>query len=293
MTAIVFALFAAGCNAVSVTTRHIASTADPNRPAGWRLVGYLLTNPQWLAGWAAQIGAFLCQAIALHGGAVSVVQPLLVTELVIELVLRRVWIRQTITPAAWTGALVTCVGLAVFIVAAEPRGGNPVPVAGQWASAIAACVAVVVLLTMLAARGSPSRRAALLASAAAVTWALEATFIKTATDTLAQSGVAGMFARWPVYAVAAGGAIGVVLEQAALQAGPLRVSQPLGVIIDPVVSIALSVVLFGESFVMDPGVLTAAAIGFCAICAGVVVLTQTVPPTLQPDAAEPPRARSG
>ena len=32
---------------------------------------------------------------------------------------------------------------------------------------------------------------------------------------------------------------------------------------------------------MDPGVLSVAAIGFCATCAGVVVLTQSVPLTLQ------------
>ena len=45
---IVFALLAALCNAVSVTTRHIASVADPHRSAGWRLIIYLLRNPMWL-----------------------------------------------------------------------------------------------------------------------------------------------------------------------------------------------------------------------------------------------------
>ena len=72
---------------------------------------------------------------------------------------------------------------------------------------------------------------------------------------------------WPVYAVAVGGAAGVIIEQAALQSGPLRVSQPLLVIIDPIVSIALSVWLFGEYFVVSPAVLTAAAAGFVVMCA--------------------------
>ena len=75
--------------------------------------------------------------------------------------------------------------------------------------------------------GSPGRRAALRGSAAGVMWALEATFIKSMTDDAAQGGLAGLFTHWAVYAVAVGGAAGVVLEQAALQAGPLRVSQPL------------------------------------------------------------------
>jgi hypothetical protein len=280
---IVFALLAALCNAVSVIARHIASTADPDRPTGRQLVFYLLRSPQWLAGWGAQIAAFAFQALALHTGQVSVVQPLLVTELVLALVLRRVWIHQSIAAAAWGGAAAACAGLAVFIVAAEPRGGHPNPTAGHWTSAIVACGTAAALLTVAGAAGSPARRAALRGTAAGITWALEAAFSKAATDDLAQHGLAGALARWPIYAVAAGGAAGVVLEQVALQDGPLRVSQPLLVIIDPIVSIALSVWLFGEQFTTSAGVLAAAAAGFLVMCAGVAVLSATAPETLEAD----------
>src|ERR1700690_1007822 len=116
--AIVFALLAALCNAVSVLTRHVASTADPDRPTGLRLVGYLLRNPQWLAGSAAQVGAFSFQAVALQLGQLSVVQPLLVTELVMALVLRRVWIRQAVASAAWGGVAAPCAGRAGFLAGA-------------------------------------------------------------------------------------------------------------------------------------------------------------------------------
>ncbi len=126
---VVFALLAALSNAVSVITRHIASTADPQRPTGFRIVGYLLRNPQWLAGWGAQAAAFVFQAVALHFGQLSVVQPLLVTELVLALVLRRIWIHQSIAGATWAGAVAACAGLAVFLVAADPRGGHAGPTA--------------------------------------------------------------------------------------------------------------------------------------------------------------------
>jgi hypothetical protein len=285
--AIVFALLAALCNAVSVLTRHVASTADPDRPTGPRLVGYLLRNPQWLAGSAAQVGAFAFQAVALQLGQLSVVQPLLVTELVMALVLRRVWIRQAVAWAAWAAAAATCAGLAVFIVAAEPRGGQAGPTNGHWAAAAVACLAVVASLITLARGGSPARRAALYGSAAGITWALEATFIKSATNILAQAGLGGLFTQWPVYAVAAGGAAGVIIEQAALQNGPLRVSQPMLVIIDPIVSIALSVWLFGEYFVINPAVLAAAAAGFTVMCVGVVVLSLTAPATVEGDDGRP------
>jgi drug/metabolite transporter (DMT)-like permease len=291
---VVFALLAALCNAVSAILRHIASTADPNRPSGHRIVGYLLRNPQWLAGWGAEIGAFVFQAVALHFGSISVVQPLLVTELVLALVLRWLWIRQAVAWAAWAGAVATCAGLAVFIATAEPRGGQPTPTAGHWAGAIAVCLTVVAAASVLGLGGPPGRRAALRGLAAGVMWSLEATFIKSATDDAAQGGLAGLFTHWSVYAVAVGGAAGVVLEQAALQGGPLRVSQPLIVITDPVVSIALSVWLFEEYFEMNAAALAAAATGFCVMCAGVVVMSLTAPPTLQADVepAGAPRIRS-
>ena len=74
---VAFALLAALGNAVNVITQHIASTSDPQRSTGWRLVVYLFKNPLWLLGWVALLGAFVFQALALHAGQLSVVQTLL------------------------------------------------------------------------------------------------------------------------------------------------------------------------------------------------------------------------
>jgi hypothetical protein len=134
----------------------------------------------------------------------------------------------------------------------------------------------------LAQRGSPNWRAAAYASAAAIVWALVATFIKTTVDTLTQFGVAGIFTHWPVYALAVGAVVGTLLQQAALHVGPLKVSQPFLVIIDPIVSIALSVWLFAEYFTPSVAVLAIAAAAFAVMCAGVVLLTQTAPATMNP-----------
>ena len=110
--AVVFALAAALANAVNVLTQHKASIGAPRRVKGWRLALYLPRQPLWLAGVAAAVGSFVFQALALHNGPMSVVQPLLVTELVFVLVLRRVWIRQDVARAAW--ASVTVVAFAVM-----------------------------------------------------------------------------------------------------------------------------------------------------------------------------------
>jgi hypothetical protein len=284
---VLFALLAALSNGTSAVTQHIASTASKPELAGWRLAVFVIRRPLWLFGAAAQVAAFVFQALALHDGEISVVQPLLVTELVLVLVLRRVWLHQSISLAAWNGAILACAGLSVFLVAGEPQGGQAAPESQHWITAIAVTCVAAAALVLAARRGSPGRRAALYAVAAGITWALEATLIKATTDTITQFGVGGMFLHWPVYATAAGGAAGVLLEQAALHVGPLRVSQPIMVITDPIVSIALSVWLFEEHFVPDGWVLAAAAAGFAAMCVGVVYLTRKAPETMEAGAGDP------
>ena len=202
---IVFALAAALANAIHLMTQHAASVGVSGKHRGWDLVPLLIRQPLWLLGWAAAAGGFAFQAIALHSGQLSVVQPLLVTELVFALILRRFWVHQHIAKMAWTAALVTCAALAVFLTAAQPHGGLEQPDATDWASALAVFGGVVVLLAVLARWGSPVRRAALYATAASITWALMAAFIKATTDVLTASGPVATLEHWPVYALIASG----------------------------------------------------------------------------------------
>jgi hypothetical protein len=283
MTAsIVFGLAAALSNAVFIMTQHLASVSAPAREKGWRLAVYLLRQPLWLLGWIAAAGGFGFQALALHYGPLSVVQPLLVSELVFALVLRRVWIHQDVARAAWGSALVTCAALAVFLAMAEPQGGQSNPTDRAWLSVLLVFGGIIAVLALLARRGGPIRRAALFAIAASLTWALCATFIKATTDTLATFGVVGMFLHWPVYALAAAGVVGTLLQQAALHVGPLSVSQPLVVIVDPFASIVLSVWLFNETFTDSASKIAVALVAFAVMAVGVVVLSRTTPIDLEP-----------
>ena len=280
--AVAFALAAAFSSAVNLITQHAASISAPKREKGWRLALYLLRQPLWLIGWAAAGGTFIFQALALHNGPMSVVQPVLITELVFVLALRRVWIRQQVAAAAWASVSVVCVALAVFLIAAEPSGGQPVPDTKQWLSAVLAFGGAIVVLAALGRTGSPMRRAAAFAVAAALSWAMEATFLKATTDTLTAFGIPGMLIRWPVYALIGAGIAGTVLEQAALHVGPLSVSQPMLVIINPFASIILSVWLFGERFTNSPANIAVAVLSFLVMAAGVVMLTRTAPQDLTP-----------
>ena len=97
-----------------------------------------------------------------------------------------------------------------------------------------------------------------------------------------------MLIRWPLYALIAAGVGGTLLEQAALHVGPLSVSQPILVIVNPFASIILSVWLFGERFTNSPAKIAIAVVAFVVMGAGVTMLTRTAPPDLTP--AEPARS---
>jgi hypothetical protein len=283
--AILFALLTAFANALALTTQHIASTRKTGDTSNWQLALFLFRQPLWLLGWVALVASLVFQSLALHFGPMSEVQPLLVSELIIALLLRQLWIHQRVNPLAWISAGVTVVGLTVFLFAGSPyghaHGHTHVPATTSWVAPVLVCAVVTIVLVLFAQSGSPNRRSAFFAAATGVTWALEATFIKATTDVIASSGFEGALVRWPLYAFIVGGVGGLLCEQAALHLGPLKVSQPFIVIVDPIVSVVLGVWLYGEKLQSGVTHVVVAGVGFLVMCVGVVVLTQSAPSTMK------------
>ena len=243
--AIACALLTALANGLGVTAQHIASTSSTHHERGWRFVVFLLRHPLWLIGWVAMGGSLLFQSLALHFAAMSLVQPLLVLELVLALALRRMWLRQEVTRKAWRASAGTAVSLGIFLLATTRSSGPPIHVL-RWIAPGAWCAVVVVILALVGRRGTPGRRAATWGTATALLWALEAAFIKQCTDVISHWGFAGLLTRWPFYAFIVCGVTGLVCEQTALHVGPLRSSQTAIVIVDPIVSVLLGAAIFGE-----------------------------------------------
>jgi len=204
-----------------------------------------------------------------------------------------VWIRQDVARAAWAAVFIVCASLAVFLAAAEPSGGKPAPATAEWLSAVLVFGGAIALLAAVGWRGHPVRRAAAFAAAAALCWAMEATFLKAATDTLASFGIVGMLIRWPVYALVGAVLTGTLLQQTALHVGPLSVSQPILVITDPFASIILSVWLFDERFTNSPVKIAIAVAAFAVMAFGVTVLTRTAPQDLDPSPGPGPSPAPG
>ena len=204
----------------------------------------------------------------------------MVTELIFTLALRVVWLRDPIARRTWGAAALLCAGLAGFLVVANPQEGHHHPSFRSWAIALGSRGLVIVVLLVLSRRGSPARRAALLGAAAALVWAIDAAFVKAATEVLAHHGWSGLFVHWPVYGVVVTGVLGTVLLESAFTAGPLAASQSALLIVDPLASIAIGIELFGEQLRNSPAAILLQAVMLCAMFTGVVLLSKWAPPEM-------------
>src|SRR5690348_13684018 len=102
--AVLLALLSACATAVNLVLQRDSSRAAPPEASGWRLLPYLVRDRRWLLGQGVWVIAFALQALALHVGRLSVVQPVLVTQLVFTLLIRRFANHWPVLRAAWASA---------------------------------------------------------------------------------------------------------------------------------------------------------------------------------------------
>ena len=278
---IFFALLAALTNACTAVLQRLASVSRPEQVrSGWRIALYLVRDPRWLLGVVFMVGTFVFSATALYFGQLAVVQPLLVTELVFTLALRRYWLHDRIAKRTWGAALLICGGLAGFLLAAHPEEGHRSPTVGAWVWALSTRGVLVLLCVAVSRTGSPTRRAAALGTGAALVWSIDAAFVKATTDLLSREGWSALFVHWPLYSIALTGVLGTLLVEAAYTAGPLSASQPALLIVDPLASIGLGVELFGEQLNRAPWAIALSVLGLVVMAAGVVLITRWAPPVM-------------
>jgi drug/metabolite transporter (DMT)-like permease len=276
MIAVLFSVLAAASNALSAVLQRRAARDLPMseafRPA---MIWELMRRRSWLAGIGALISGFLLQATALTFGGLSLVQPLLVTELPFTMVLVGWLFRSRLDAMSWLAVITVSAGLAVFLVSAGPSPGHRTPGRVDWLLATVITVAVVGYLVSTAKLGRGPGRATLLGVASGLGFSFTAVLMKDATRFL--SGDAErLFVTWPMYAMVGAGLASVYLLQNALQSGTLVAVQPAITVTDPVASIAYGVALFDENIRLGPWVVPELA-GIGMIFVGSLRLAQSAP----------------
>jgi drug/metabolite transporter (DMT)-like permease len=270
--AVVYALTAALLYAVGAVLQQRAASATPvEHSLRLGLLTRLAVNPLWVVGIVTDTLGYVFQFMALGQGSLVVVQPLLVSGLLFALPLGAAVTGTRLTRRDWGGALFVCVGLSVFLAVAAPATGHSDTSSGMWVG-ILVVAAILAALAAVAARGAPPRRrASLLAASAGLVYGVTAGLTK-ASSHLLRGGVPHLLASWQPYGLVVAGVVGMLLAQSAFQAGSLDASLPTLTVMDPIVSIAVGAVAFGESVAVGLAATTLELVGLALIIAGVFAL---------------------
>ncbi|MFF9569259.1 DMT family transporter [Streptomyces sp. NPDC014685] len=237
-----------------------------------RLLLDLMRVPSWLAGIGLMVCGMVLGALALGKGEVSVVEPLLATNLLFAMALSRHRTGQRLGRQGWAGLWLLAGGVAVFLLAGRPQGGEAVSSALRHWSVVGVVVGAALLLTTVARRSRSGVAPALLAVAAGLLYGLQDALTRISGQLLAGGGWEALVAGWQPYAVLVLGVTGLLLVQSAFETGPLRVSLPPLTASQPLAGIACGVGFLGDRLRTDAGALVWQAVGLLAIVAGIVLL---------------------
>lgn len=236
-----------------------------------RLLVHLLRQPLWLAGVGLMFGGQVLGALALRQSSVSAVTPLFATSLIFALASAHVVYQEHLGWTEWTGAALVSGGVALFLAFGEPHGGQaPVGWPVQWV-AVAAVLLVAAALVAVGRNRSLQVKAMLLAAAAGILYGLQDVLTRGSLLTL-RDGVAALATSWWPYAVPCVAVVGLLLNQSAFDAAPLRISLPATAAAEPLTGIVLGVVIFAERLDLTPGAVVAEVAGLVAMVVGIVLL---------------------
>ena len=247
------ALIASCCFAVAaVIQQGAAARLPPGRAFDPAVLLRLIRKPAWLAGLAAVIGGFVLQAAALGLGRLVVIEPVLATSLLFALALAARRARRALRPGEWAAALAVVVGLAVFLVAGQPAGGQRVAGAAALGLAAAVAVGVTGLCALAAGRLTAARRALLLGVGAGAAAGATDALVKSVT-VLAAGHLVSLFTDARLYLLIAVGLLAYTLQQNGYRAAGLAAFLPAFAVTEPVTGSLLGLLIYHERLSSRPG----------------------------------------
>ncbi|MFE6363324.1 DMT family transporter [Streptomyces sp. NPDC057806] len=237
-----------------------------------RILLDLVKVPRWLGGIALMVVGMALGAVALGQGQLSLVEPLLATNLLFAMALSRHQTKQTLGRQGWLGLLLLAGGVATFIVAGEPTGGTALTDPFRQWLIIGVMTGTALLLTAYAKRSRLGSGPALLATAAGLLYGVQDALTRVTGQRFAEGGLAAVLTGWQPYAVVVLGVTGLVLVQSAFETASLRVSLPALTAAQPLAGIACGVGFLGDRLRTDAGALAWESAGLAAVVVGIVLL---------------------
>lgn len=227
----------------------------------------VLRQTMWWAGMVVGLLGFVLQGVALSFGALVLVMPILITQLVFMVPAGAWVVGGEMHAHEWWGVALATVGLAVFLVSVRPESGLDSGPVRSWTIATAICGGLFLVL-LIVARGSGSFRAALLGAAAGIEAGFLSGILKEATADFS-------FGNWALYAIAVFGIANVLVINIAIRAGRLSTAQTLIAVVSTIVSFALGLTVFREAVSMTPLIGLLAGAGLVVMGSGTWMLSRS------------------
>ncbi|MCX4450023.1 DMT family transporter [Streptomyces sp. NPDC087866] len=270
---LVLAVAAACCLGFGFVLQQAAAAHAPKRDyLTFRLLLDLMKVRSWLAGIGLMVCGMVLGALALGKGEVSLVEPLLATNLLFAMALSRHRTGQRLGRQGWAGLWLLAGGVAAFLLAGQPQGGRAESSPLRHWLVVGVVAGLALLLTAFAKRRRSAASPALLAVAAGLLYGLQDALTRVSGQRFSEGGWAGLMTSWQPYAVLVLGVTGLLLVQSAFETGPLRMSLPALTAAQPLAGIACGIGFMGDQVRTDTGALAWQAVGLAAIVTGIVLL---------------------
>ncbi|HEY7323871.1 MAG TPA: DMT family transporter [Streptosporangiaceae bacterium] len=229
----------------SVIQQRTAAAMTTGRPLDPALVLRLLKSRRWLLGLVAVVLGYLLQAVALDLGRLLVVEPVFPLGLLLALVLAARADGRSLQRPEWVAAIATVGSLGVFLIAAEPSGGNRTAPATSLGATAAGAIVLAALCWAASLRTAGPRRSLVLSIGGGVGAGVTDALTKSVAA-LAGSLRFALFGDVRLYLLAVCGLITLTMQQNAYRAAGLAASLPAFVVLEPVAGSLLGLFVYHE-----------------------------------------------
>lgn len=287
LLAAILALLSALSIAWGTVIRHNLSGTLEEGTSTLRGVAKTLKLPRWWLGSGLAIAGYVFQVAALAFGTLLLVQPLLVMKLMLTLPLAAKVNGRRISRSEMIWSVALTFAVATLVLLGKPTAGSTDIPTYLWGWALAVGGVVTCGLYAAAVQwpntgtGSGSNagdspaiadrsstdnstgsasdtkqrgvlrqnpKALLLGTATGWLYGFVALLSKSVVDTYVNDGLVQLLLAWELWLLVALAVIGVGLQQAAFNAGPLQASLPAMTVVEPIVAFSLGYIVLGERF---------------------------------------------
>ncbi len=243
---ILLALLSSAFYGVAAVLQHYASEqAPPELSLNPKLLIELFRYPTWLFGNLFDITGFVFQFLALRFGALSLVEPILVSSMVFAIPAASVFRKKMPSLKDFSAAILTCIGLSIFLTVAHPHQSNKVPHLYGWLILTVIIATVVGILVALSLNKENRTKALILSGASGFALGYLAASIELVGHEIRHGYLHTLTTVGP-YSLAVSGILVLLLIQSAYQLGEIRFTLPILTVVQPIVAMTIGIVMFHD-----------------------------------------------